>query len=55
MDLKTAATIVLILAVAYSAWLTSIASNGQRPPMIACAAFFQVGIVHGVEVWLGGW
>jgi hypothetical protein len=58
MDLKTAATIVLVLAVAYSAWLTSIvfcAANGLRPLMIAGAAFFPVGIVHGAGIWFGGW
>jgi hypothetical protein len=58
MDLTTAAAIVIVLAVAYSAWLTSIvfcASNGNRPLMIAGAAFFPVGIVHGVGIWFGGW
>jgi hypothetical protein len=58
MDLTTAATIIVVLAVAYSAWLTSIifcATNGHRPLMIADAAFFPVGIVHGIGVWFGGW
>jgi hypothetical protein len=57
-DLTTAATIVVALAVAYSAWLTSIifcATNGHRPLMIAGAAFFPVGIVHGIGIWFGGW
>jgi hypothetical protein len=57
-DLTTAATIVVVLAVAYSAWLTSIifcATNGLRPLMIAGAAFFPVGIVHGIGIWFGGW
>jgi hypothetical protein len=57
-DLTTAATIVVVLAVAYSAWLTSIifcATNGLRPFMIAGAAFFPVGIVHGIGIWFGGW
>jgi hypothetical protein len=57
-DLTTAATIVVVLAVAYSAWLTSIifcATNGHRPLMIAGAAFFPVGIVHGIGIWFGGW
>jgi hypothetical protein len=58
MDLTTAAGIVCVLAIAYSAWLTSIvfcATNGHRPLMIAGAAFFPVGIVHGIGVWFGGW
>jgi len=58
MDAGTAAAIVLVLAFMYSAWLTSIiycASNGHRPLMIAGAAFFPVGVVHGIGVWLGGW
>ena len=58
MDPTTAATIILALAIAYSAWLTSIvfcASNGMRSLLIAGAAFFPVGIVHGIGVWLGGW
>jgi hypothetical protein len=58
MDLTTAATFIVVLAVAYSAWLTSIifcATNGHRPLMIADAAFFPVGIVHGIGIWLGGW
>jgi len=58
MDMTTAASIVLVLAMAYSAWLTSIvfcASNGLRPLLIASAAFFPIGIVHGVGIWLGGW
>jgi hypothetical protein len=57
-DLTTAATIVVVLAVAYSAWLTSIifcATNGLRPLMIEGAAFFPVGIVHGIGIWFGGW
>jgi hypothetical protein len=58
MDVTTAATIVVVLAVAYSAWITSIvfcATNGHRPLMIADAAFFPVGIVHGIGIWFGGW
>ena len=58
MDVKTAAGIMLILLAGYSAWLTSIvfcASNGMRPLLIAGAAFFPVGIVHGIGVWFGGW
>jgi hypothetical protein len=58
MDLTTAATIIVVLAFAYSAWLTSIvfcAANGMRPLLIAGAAFFPIGVVHGVGVWFGGW
>jgi len=42
----------------YAAWLTSIvfcAANGLRPLMVASAAFFPVGVVHGIGVWFGGW
>ena len=58
MDLNTAAVSLLAGLFSYSAWLTSIvfcATNGLRPLMIAAAAFFPVGIVHGVGVWFGGW
>jgi hypothetical protein len=58
MDLPTAASLLAVAAFAYSAWLTSIvfcASTGQRPLLIASAAFFPVGIVHGIGVWFGGW
>jgi hypothetical protein len=58
MDLTTGVTIIVVLAMTYSAWLTSIifcATNGRRPLMIADAAFFPVGIVHGIGVWFGGW
>jgi hypothetical protein len=58
MDLKTAASIMMILLLGYSAWLTSIvfcASNGMRPLLIAGATFFPVGVVHGVGLWFGGW
>jgi hypothetical protein len=58
MDVSTAAGIILVLAFAYAAWLTSIvfcATNGHRDLMIAGAAFFPVGIVHGVGIWFGGW
>jgi hypothetical protein len=58
MDMNTAAVILLGGLVGYSAWLTSIvfcAANGLRPLLIAAAAFFPVGIVHGVGVWFGGW
>jgi hypothetical protein len=58
MDVNTAVAILLVGLFSYSAWLTSIvfcATNGPRPLMIAAAAFFPVGIVHGVGVWFGGW
>jgi hypothetical protein len=58
MDLATAGTILLCVLTLYSAWLTSIvfcATNGLRPLLIASAAFFPIGIVHGVGVWFGGW
>jgi hypothetical protein len=58
MDLKTAGMIVVVLAIVYSAWLTSIvfsATHDHRPLMIASAAFFPVGIVHGIGIWFGGW
>jgi len=46
---------LLFAALCYSAWLTSIvfcAGNGMRPLLVAGAAFFPVGIVHGSGVWL---
>jgi len=58
MDLGTAALLMVLTMFAYSAWLTSIvfcAGNGLRPLLIAAAAFFPIGIVHGVGVWFGGW
>lgn len=58
MDAWTAGGLILMLLTCYSAWLTSIifcASNGQRPLMIASAAFFPIGIVHGLGIWFGGW
>jgi hypothetical protein len=58
MDLKTLSALMLIGALGYSAWLTSIvfcATNGLRPLLIASAAVFPVGIVHGIGVWFGGW
>ena len=42
----------------YAAWLTSIvfcAANGTRPLLFVSAAFFPVGIVHGIGVWFCGW
>ena len=58
LDLPTALTLLSGAAFCYAAWLTSIvfcAANGARPLLIAAAAFFPVGIVHGIGVWLGGW
>lgn len=58
MDLPTMLLFLLIAAFCYSAWLTSIvfcAAGGLRPLLIASAAFFPIGIVHGVGIWLGGW
>ena len=52
------AGLLLDLLLIHAAWLTSIvfcATNGQRPLLIAGAAFFPVGVVHGVGVWFGGW
>jgi hypothetical protein len=59
MDLTTAASLLLTFVMSYAAWLTSIvfcAVNGKRPLMVASAAVFPVGVVHGLGVWLfGGW
>jgi hypothetical protein len=58
MDVQTAVAFLLIAAIGYSAWLTSIvfcAANGRWPLLVAAASFFPVGIVHGVGLWLGGW
>ena len=58
MDLQTALGLLLVVAFCYSAWLTSIvfcAASGRGPLLIASAAFFPVGIVHGIGVWFGGW
>ena len=58
MDLQTVLALLAGGAFCYSAWLTSIvfcAASGQRPLLIASAAFFPVGIVHGIGVWFGGW
>jgi hypothetical protein len=58
MDLQTALPLLGLLALCYSAWLTSIvfcAVNGHRPLLVASAVFFPVGIVHGAGIWFGGW
>ena len=46
MDFQTALSILLGCAFCYAAWLTSIvfcAVSGQRPLLIASAAFFRLG------------
>lgn len=58
MDAGTLAALTLGGLFSYSAWLTSIvfcASNGLKPLLFASAAFFPIGIVHGIGVWFGGW
>ena len=58
MEFRDLATLLLAGLFIYSAWLTSIvfcSTNGLRPLLIAAAAFFPVGVVHGVGVWFGGW
>lgn len=58
MDLSTFITLTAGWLFIYSAWLTSIvfcSANGLRPLMIAAAAFFPIGVVHGIGVWFGGW
>jgi hypothetical protein len=58
MTLPTVAGLGLTALFSYSAWLTSIvfcAANSMHPLMIADAAFFPVGVVHGIGVWFGGW
>jgi hypothetical protein len=57
-DLNSLAILGFVGLFGYSAWLTSIvfcASHGLRPLLVASAAFFPVGIVHGIGVWFGGW
>jgi hypothetical protein len=58
MDLKTLVTLAVMWLIIYSAWLTSIvfcSANDQRRLLIAAAAFFPIGVVHGIGVWFGGW
>jgi hypothetical protein len=58
MDLSTAISLMALWLLLYSAWLTSIvfcSANGQRPLMVLSAAFFPIGVVHGIGVWFGGW
>jgi hypothetical protein len=58
MKVRTVLPLLLLGAFCYSAWLTSIvfcSAHGCRPLLLAPAAFFPVGIVHGVGIWFGGW
>jgi hypothetical protein len=58
MDLKTMLTLAGAGLFLYSAWLTSIvfaSTNNLRLLLIAAAAFFPIGVVHGIGVWFGGW
>jgi hypothetical protein len=58
MDFNTLFMLTATWLFVYSAWLTSIvfcSAHGQRPLLIAGAAFFPIGVVHGIGVWLGGW
>jgi len=57
-DLPTVLAILAGASLCYAAWLTSIvfcAANGARPLLITAAAFFPIGIIHGIGVWFGGW
>lgn len=56
MDFQTATIIVATVVFAYSAWLTSIvfcSAHDDRPLLIASAAFFPVGVAHGIGIWFG--
>ena len=58
MSFSTAAALGSTILFIYAAWLTSVvfsAAHGHRPLLIAAAALFPVGVVHGVGVWFGGW
>ncbi|HET7883504.1 MAG TPA: hypothetical protein VFL55_21645 [Acetobacteraceae bacterium] len=58
MDVRVMASFLFAGLFIYAAWLTSIvfcSTNGLRPLLIAGAAFFPVGVVHGIGVWFGGW
>jgi hypothetical protein len=55
MGLSTALALLAGAGFCYAAWLTSIvfcAAHGARPLLVAAAAFFPVGIVHGVVRWM---
>ena len=58
MDMSTALAGLMAISFCYAAWLTSIVfctAHGARPLLIASAAFFPIGIIHGIGVWFGGW
>ena len=58
MEMPTLLALLMGGAFLYSAWLTSIvfcAAGGLRPLLIASAAFFPTGVVHGIGNWFGGW
>jgi hypothetical protein len=58
LEMSTAAVIMFVGLFIYSAWLTSIvfcSAHDERPLLITAAAFFPVGVVHGIGVWFGGW
>lgn len=58
MDLRTLVTLAGMWLFIYSAWLTSIVNctaNDDRTLLVAAAAFFPIGVVHGIGVWIGGW
>jgi hypothetical protein len=58
MDFRTLVVLASMWLFIYAAWLTSIvfcSANAQRGLLIAAAAFFPIGVVHGIGVWFGGW
>jgi hypothetical protein len=58
LDIQTVLSLLAMAGLAYAAWLTSIvfcAANDHWPLLVASAAFFPVGIVHGMGIWFGGW
>jgi hypothetical protein len=58
LDIQTVLSLLAMAGLAYAAWLTSIvfcAANDRWPLLVASAAFFPVGIVHGMGIWFGGW
>ena len=58
MTWPTALSFLLGAGFCYAAWLTSIvfcAVHGARLLLVAAAAFFPIGVVHGIGIWFGGW
>jgi hypothetical protein len=58
MDLRTVLTLMASGLFLYAAWLTSIvfaSVNNMHTLLLASAAFFPIGVVHGIGVWFGGW